>query len=102
MDARAVDDGLINLFDFEVAAAKCLPRMAWDYFASGAHDEVTLRENHAAYDRIGHRPDDHGPEHDVQRGDRRGRRRREQPALVSALHVSRPRGHAGPHSSGGG
>src|SRR5262249_45918148 len=52
MDARAVDDGLINLFDFEAAAAKCLPRMAWDYFASGAHDEVTLRENHAAYDRI--------------------------------------------------
>jgi 4-hydroxymandelate oxidase len=26
--------------------------MAYDYYASGAHDEVTLRENVAAYDRI--------------------------------------------------
>ena len=26
--------------------------MAYDYYASGANDEVTLRENRAAYERI--------------------------------------------------
>jgi 4-hydroxymandelate oxidase len=47
-----MDDGLINVYDFERAAESCLPRMAWDYFASGAQDEITLRANHAAYDRL--------------------------------------------------
>ena len=42
----------INLYDFEVKSREKLPQMAYDYFASGAHDEITLRENHAAYDRI--------------------------------------------------
>ncbi len=45
-------DELINLFEFEAAAQACLPQLAWDYFSSGAHDEITLRDNHAAYDRI--------------------------------------------------
>jgi len=43
---------LINLYDYDRAAAEKLPRMAYDYYASGAHDELTLRDNHAAYDRI--------------------------------------------------
>jgi 4-hydroxymandelate oxidase len=47
-----MDDELINVYDFERAAEGCLPRMAWDYFASGAQDEITLRANHAAYDRL--------------------------------------------------
>lgn len=42
----------INVYDFEAAAREKLPQMAYDYYASGAHDEITLRENHAAYDRI--------------------------------------------------
>jgi 4-hydroxymandelate oxidase len=42
----------INLFDFESLAREKLPQMAYDYYASGAHDEITLRENHSAYDRI--------------------------------------------------
>lgn len=42
----------INLYDFEVIARAKLSRMAYDYYSSGAHDEITLRENHAAYDRI--------------------------------------------------
>jgi 4-hydroxymandelate oxidase len=42
----------VNLFDFEAVAHERLPRMAYDYYASGAHDEVTLRENREAYDRI--------------------------------------------------
>lgn len=43
---------LINLYDYEAAARQRLPAMAYDYYASGALDEITLRENHAAYDRI--------------------------------------------------
>jgi len=43
---------LINLYDFEAIARAKLSRMAFDYYSSGAHDEITLRENHAAYDRI--------------------------------------------------
>ncbi len=42
----------INIFDFETLAREKLPQMAYDYYASGAHDEITLRENHTAYDRI--------------------------------------------------
>ena len=43
---------LINLYDYEAAARERLPQQAWDYYSSGAHDEITLRENHAAFDRI--------------------------------------------------
>jgi 4-hydroxymandelate oxidase len=42
----------VNLFDFEALAASRLPRLAFDYYAGGALDEVTLRENRAAYERI--------------------------------------------------
>jgi len=42
----------INLYDYEAIARAKLTAMAYDYYASGAHDEITLRENHAAYDRI--------------------------------------------------
>ena len=42
----------INLYEFEELAAEKLWEPAYDYYASGAHDEITLRENHAAYDRI--------------------------------------------------
>lgn len=43
---------LINLHDYETAAGERLERMTYDYYASGAMDEITLRENEAAYDRI--------------------------------------------------
>lgn len=42
----------LNLFDFERIAAERLPGAAYDYYASGAHDEVTLRENRAAFERL--------------------------------------------------
>jgi 4-hydroxymandelate oxidase len=42
----------INLYDYETIARGKLPAMAYDYYASGAHDELTLAENHAAYDRL--------------------------------------------------
>ena len=43
---------LINLFELEAIAREKLSREAYDYYAGGAHDEVTLRENRAAYDRL--------------------------------------------------
>lgn len=46
----------LNLFDYEQLAAERLPQMTYDYFASGAHDELTLRENRAAFERIALRP----------------------------------------------
>ncbi len=42
----------INVFDLEALARERLSREAYDYYLGGAHDEVTLRENRAAYDRI--------------------------------------------------
>ena len=41
-----------NLFDFEGPAREKLPPTVYDYFASGAGDEVTLRANRAAFERL--------------------------------------------------
>jgi len=41
-----------NLLELEELAREKLDRKAFDYFAGGAHDEVTLRENVAAYARV--------------------------------------------------
>lgn len=42
----------INLFELETKARELLPQTAYDYYASGANDEITLRENRVAYERI--------------------------------------------------
>ncbi|MEO6181501.1 MAG: alpha-hydroxy acid oxidase [Verrucomicrobiota bacterium] len=42
----------LNLFELEELAKEKLPRIAYDYFASGAWDEITLRRTRAAYDEI--------------------------------------------------
>jgi isopentenyl diphosphate isomerase/L-lactate dehydrogenase-like FMN-dependent dehydrogenase len=44
-----VEDGPINVADFERLAAEKLERGPLDYFAGGAGDEVTLRENVSAW-----------------------------------------------------
>jgi 4-hydroxymandelate oxidase len=41
----------LNLAEYEAAAAALVPKAAFDYVAGGAGDEVTLRENRAAFDR---------------------------------------------------
>src|SRR5688500_5677080 len=46
----------VNLSDVESAARDCLPHETYDYCAGGAHDEITVRENHLAYDRLTLRP----------------------------------------------
>jgi 4-hydroxymandelate oxidase len=52
----APDHPLIALHEYEKAAVERLPRMAYDYYASGADDERTLRDNEQAYGRIRLRP----------------------------------------------
>jgi isopentenyl diphosphate isomerase/L-lactate dehydrogenase-like FMN-dependent dehydrogenase len=47
---------LVSVFDYENAAREALPSVAYDYYASGANDEITLRENHAAYERLKLKP----------------------------------------------
>ncbi|KAK9362563.1 FMN-dependent dehydrogenase-domain-containing protein [Lipomyces starkeyi] len=45
-----------NLLDFEDIARQTMKKTAWAYYSSGADDEITLRENHAAFHRIWFRP----------------------------------------------
>jgi len=42
---------LLNIADFEAAAAKKMTRASFDYYAGGAEDERTLSRNRAAMDR---------------------------------------------------
>jgi 4-hydroxymandelate oxidase len=47
---------LLNVEDYHQTAKEKLPKMAYDYYRSGADDEITLQENIAAYRRIKLRP----------------------------------------------
>ncbi|KAJ7068640.1 FMN-dependent dehydrogenase-domain-containing protein [Mycena amicta] len=47
---------ILNLHDFENIAKQVMPEKAWAYYSSAADDEITHRENHAAYHRIWFRP----------------------------------------------
>jgi 4-hydroxymandelate oxidase len=41
----------LSLLELDEAARAKLPRTVYDYYAGGAHDELTLRDNRAAYER---------------------------------------------------
>ena len=43
---------MINLFELEAEAASRMQPSAWGYYAGGSDDEVTLRENRAAWERL--------------------------------------------------
>lgn len=45
-----------NLMDFEAVAKRVMKKTAWGYYSSAADDEITMRENHAAFHRIWFRP----------------------------------------------
>ncbi|KAH9944578.1 FMN-dependent dehydrogenase-domain-containing protein [Amylocystis lapponica] len=47
---------ILNLHDFESIARLVMPEKAWAYYSSAADDEITHRENHAAYHRVWFRP----------------------------------------------
>ncbi len=42
----------INIFELEARARERMELQSFDYYASGAHDEVTLRANRAAFERL--------------------------------------------------
>ncbi|WP_080056618.1 alpha-hydroxy acid oxidase [Spirosoma aerolatum] len=44
--------GMVNLFDFEKKAEEKMSRLAYEYVASGAADELTLRWNRQAFDTL--------------------------------------------------
>jgi 4-hydroxymandelate oxidase len=46
----------INLFEYEQLAKNHLSQMALDYYSSGAWDEITLRDNRTAFERLKLRP----------------------------------------------
>ncbi|MGB3401735.1 MAG: alpha-hydroxy acid oxidase [Microcoleaceae cyanobacterium] len=46
----------INLLEYEAIAAEYLSKMAYDYYVSGAWDEITLQDNRKAYQRYKLRP----------------------------------------------
>jgi 4-hydroxymandelate oxidase len=46
----------VSVFDYESLATEHLSQMALDYYNSGAWDEVTLRDNRAAFERLKIRP----------------------------------------------
>jgi isopentenyl diphosphate isomerase/L-lactate dehydrogenase-like FMN-dependent dehydrogenase len=46
----------INVYEYEELARTQLHPAVWDYYSSGANNEVTLRENRAAFERLQLRP----------------------------------------------
>ena len=46
----------INVFEYEELARDRLHPALWDFYSAGANDEVTLRENRAAFERLQLRP----------------------------------------------
>lgn len=49
-------DQCYNLTDFEAVARQVMKRTAWGYYSSGADDEITMRENRTAFQKIWFRP----------------------------------------------
>ncbi|ODQ47574.1 hypothetical protein PICMEDRAFT_31057 [Pichia membranifaciens NRRL Y-2026] len=45
-----------NSYDFEQVAKNILPKDAWAYYSCGSDDEISMRENHYAYQRVYFRP----------------------------------------------
>eukprot|EP00658_Telonema_sp_P-2_P014536 TRINITY_DN15523_c0_g1_i1.p1 TRINITY_DN15523_c0_g1~~TRINITY_DN15523_c0_g1_i1.p1 ORF type:complete len:493 (+),score=121.48 TRINITY_DN15523_c0_g1_i1:169-1647(+) len=54
--ARPPLGGCLNVFDFEAIAQHCLTPEAWAYYSSGGDDEITMRDNMLAFQRIWLRP----------------------------------------------
>lgn len=42
----------VNVKEFQELAKQTLPKMYYDFYAAGAEDEYTLRENEKAFSRI--------------------------------------------------
>ncbi|KAI0002217.1 FMN-dependent dehydrogenase-domain-containing protein [Russula compacta] len=55
-EARPPLSEVLNLHDFEAMARLTMHEKAWAYYSSASDDEITNRENHAAFHRIWFRP----------------------------------------------
>ncbi|THB75263.1 MAG: hypothetical protein D6B25_12270 [Desulfobulbaceae bacterium] len=53
---KPVLETMLNCFDFESVASQTMTEEGWGYYSSGADDEITLRENHTAFQRIWFKP----------------------------------------------
>lgn len=51
-EVESLPPGIVNLADHEAQARTRLDAQAWAYFSGGAADELTLRANRAAWDRL--------------------------------------------------
>lgn len=51
-----VETSLLSIFDYEALAATRLDQATWGYYVGGSDDEVTLRANREAFERIRLRP----------------------------------------------
>ncbi|KAL6561961.1 Peroxisomal (S)-2-hydroxy-acid oxidase glo5 [Orobanche gracilis] len=49
-------ENITNVMEYETIARDKLPKMVYDYYASGAEDQWTLQENRHAFSRILFRP----------------------------------------------
>jgi len=49
-------NAMLNTFDFESVARETMEPQAWGYYSSGGDDEITLRDNHLAFQRVTMRP----------------------------------------------
>ncbi|KAK7704925.1 hypothetical protein SLS64_008273 [Diaporthe eres] len=56
IETKPLLDQCYNLMDFEAVARRIMKKTAWGYYSSAADDEITMRENHAAFHRIWFRP----------------------------------------------
>ncbi|KAG6902769.1 hypothetical protein C0995_011917 [Termitomyces sp. Mi166 len=56
LDSRPSLDEILNLHDFEAVAKRVLSEKAWAYYSSASDDEISIRENRAAYQRVWFRP----------------------------------------------
>jgi L-lactate dehydrogenase (cytochrome) len=45
-----------NLLDFEALARRVMKKTAWAYYSSAADDEITMRENRSAFQKVWFRP----------------------------------------------
>lgn len=45
-------ESITNVMEYEAIAREKLPKMVYDYYASGAEDQWTLHENRCAFSRI--------------------------------------------------
>ncbi|KAI0691912.1 glyoxylate dehydrogenase [Cytidiella melzeri] len=54
--SRPPVENILNLHDFEVIAKAVIPPKAWAYYSSASDDEITIRENRLAFQRVWFRP----------------------------------------------